>query len=187
MTASPDGSSSTSSLNFNGQNDTQSNRIIVPLSSQGTITVVNNNGSADLIIDVEGYFTSNLATSTGYSLTNVTGARIADTRTNSTAPFANSTLQPNASITIQITGINSVPITAQAVVINVTATNTMGWGYLSVTPDGSSSTSDVNFTNAGQSTANLDIATLSPQGTITITNGSTTPVDVVVDLFGYYG
>ena len=186
MTVSANGSTSTSSVNFNGANDTQSNRIIVPLSSTGTITVVNNNGSADLVIDVEGYFTSNIVTATGFGLTDVNGIRIADTRANSNQPFANSTLQANSSITIPITGLNSIPTDATAAVINVTVTNTMGWGYVSVTPNGTGTTSDVNFTGKGQTVANLDVATLSSTGTITITNGSSTPVDVIVDLFGYY-
>ena len=187
LTVTPDYStqSNTSSLNWSGANETVSNRVIVKLSSSGSILLSNFAGSTDVIVDVVGYFTGSTSISSGSSFTGVTPVRIADTRAGSGLNDQNSTLAPGASVTVYVAGLNGVPTGATAAVINVTATNTTAPGYLSVTPTGGTTTSDVNWMGPNLSVANVDIATLSSTGSITITNGSNGSVDIVLDLFGY--
>ena len=176
----------TSNLNWTSSNQTIANRIIVQLSVTGTINISNAFGSTDVIVDISGYFTGPTSTTGGTSYTAINPIRILDTRPNSGYIGQGINLLSGASLSLQISGVNGVPITTTAAAINVTVTDTNAGGYLSITPTNSVSTSDVNWTNSGQSVANIDIATLSSSGSIVITNGSPMSVDVVVDLLGYF-
>jgi hypothetical protein len=154
------------------------NRVIVPLSASGRITVFNKFGSADVVVDVSGYFQA--ATSGGQFFTPLTPFRIEDTRTDG------KTLSSNSSFNLQVGGANGVPSTASAVVLNVTVTNTTAPSFLTVWPATSSrpQASDLNWT-AGVIVPNLVVATVGTTGAITFYNsaGST---DVVVDLLGWF-
>ncbi|HWC82562.1 MAG TPA: DUF1906 domain-containing protein [Pseudonocardiaceae bacterium] len=105
--------------------------------------------------------------------------RLLDTRTTGTA------LGAKGMDTLQITGTAGVPINATAVVLNVTATNPSGGGYLTVYPDGAArpASSNVNF-NAGQTIPNLVTVPIT-DGKVDIFNFQYS-VDVIADLFGYY-
>jgi hypothetical protein len=154
------------------------NRVIVPLSATGYITVFNNFGSADVVVDVSGYFQG--ATSSGQFFTPLTPFRIEDTRTDG------KTLSSNSSFNLQVGGDNGVPSTASAVLLNVTVTNTTAPSFLTVWPATSIQprASDLNWT-AGVIVPNLVVATIGSNGAITFYNsaGST---DVVVDLLGWF-
>jgi len=107
--------------------------------------------------------------------------RILDTR--SSTP-----LGPNATKTIQITGLGSPPIptTAVAAVLNVTAVAGTASSLLAVYPTGTTKTSvsDLNFT-AGSVTPNLVTVTLGSGGEVNIYN-SLGSVNVLVDVEGYF-
>lgn len=133
--------------------------------------------------------------SSGYAYTPVSPTRICDTRPKAesglTDECTGKTLAAGASLTVTMP--SEVPTTAVAVVINVTATNTVASGFLAVYPAGQSlpATSNLNFA-AGQTVANLVTVGLGASaGTaaISIEDGPATggASDVVVDLEGYYG
>ncbi len=183
---SPNGHTTTSSLDWQTGGSTVSNRVIATLSSTGSIVITNAFGEADVIVDVTGYYSNSPNASTGASFTGFNPTRIVDTRQLSGYTDQGITLTGGGSLTVQIAGVNNVPNSVTAVVINVTATDTTSWGYLTLSPTGATSTSDVNWTGAGQTISNLDLATLSSTGSIIITNGSTTSVNVVIDYMGYY-
>ncbi len=168
----------TSTLNWSG-GQTVSNRVIVPPGSNGEITIYNSQGSTNFVVDVSGYFAAT-STPTGASLFYaISPTRVLDTRVTA------GTLNSGASLGEQIAGIGPVAASASAVVINLTATNTTAASYFNVTPISSPpSTSDLNWT-AGQTVANLDIATLGSTGDLYIYNhqGQT---EAVVDVFGYF-
>jgi hypothetical protein len=153
------------------------NRVIVPVSTTGKVSVYNQFGSADVIVDVSGYFTD--ATVAGKLFNSQSPVRIADTR-------GTATLGPAATFTLQVTGVSGVPATATAVIVNVTVTNTTAPSFLTVYPSTAARplASDLNWV-AGQTIPNMVIATLGTTGAITFYNsaGST---DVVVDLVGYF-
>ncbi|HEY2597870.1 MAG TPA: PQQ-binding-like beta-propeller repeat protein [Candidatus Dormibacteraeota bacterium] len=165
-----------SSLNWvAGQ--TVPNRVIVPIGS-GKVSVYNgSSGTADLIIDVSGYFTDSSATGTLF-IPQVPH-RIADTR-------GNATLGPGGTFTLAVRGQFGVPSAAAAVILNVTATGTTRSGFLTVYPSTSlrPTASDLNWT-AGLTVPNLVVATLGTTGSITFYNASGN-TDVVVDLVGYF-
>ena len=78
-----------------------------------------------------------------------------------------------------------------AVVLNLTTTGTRGNGYLTTWPAGEAkpNASSLNF-SAGQTVANLVIAKISPQGSISIWNSNDAvhmlPTDVLVDVVGWF-
>ena len=159
------------------------NRVIVPVGANGQVSVYNGLGKADLIVDVNGYFTD--GTGTGASFTAINPTRIVDTR-NGTGGFS-SQLGPNSSMPVTVAGNAGVPANATAVVLNVTVTGPTAASDLTVWPYGASLplASDLNFAK-GQTVPNLVVVKLSAGGASYIRNdfGAT---DVIVDVVGWYG
>lgn len=130
--------------------------------------------------------------------TAVSPTRIADTRPASGEPNANSTLAPGGSVTVTLPA--TVPVTANAVALSVTAVDATQAGFLSVYP-GAAATgateSVLNFvagppncTTPNCVVPNL-VVTQETGNQVTIANTNNTPgatgtVDVVVDLEGYF-
>jgi len=106
---------------------TIANRVIVKLGTNGKIMIYNAAGSADVVIDVSGYFTD--STASGKFFTPLSPARVLDTRVSGGTIGSNGTLS-----TFQITGINGVPANATAVFLNATVTNTTCLLYTSPSP-----------------------------------------------------
>ena len=104
---------------------------------------------------------------------------MADTR--STAPIAANTTQD-----FQMTGA-LIPADATAVVLNVTATRSMGSGFLQVLPTGRAvvgATSTLNLDLAGQTIPNTAFAPLGNGGKVSVYTSFTT--DILIDVFGYF-
>jgi hypothetical protein len=192
LVAYPAGSSvpSASTVNFDA-NQSVPNRAIVALSSSGQMTISYGPvGSADVIVDVVGWFTSSSSSSvTGYLFHPVDPQRILDTRTSSGYPGAGNTLSPNTPLTVTVAGNGGIPAAgAQAVVANATVTNTTAnGGYLTIYPAGTTAppTSDLNW-HQGETVANAVVATLGSNGDIdAVTQISS--ADLIIDVFGWYG
>jgi hypothetical protein len=163
------------------------NRVLAPLSSTGSITVYNHTGSADVVVDVDGYFTNGTATppSSASFYTPTTPARIIDTRAGSGYPNAGDTLGANSTLPVDVIGEGGIPASATAAVLNVTAANTTAASFFTVYPGGTMPTaSDVNW-GTGQVVPNLTVATLTSMGSISIYNHAGS-ADVIVDAFGYF-
>jgi hypothetical protein len=122
----------------------------------------------------------------------VTPVRIADTRANSGFQGAGDTLSSGQILTIRVAGLpgDGVPVTASAVVLNITAVDPTNAGYLTAYASGQTTpfASTVNFI-AGQTIANEATITLGNNG---VTSGYVSILnhvgltDVVVDVQGYY-
>ena len=181
LTAYPEGTTRPLASNLNwGAGETVANRVVVPVSSSGMITLYNYTGSTDVVVDVSGYFTNGSSTPTNASLYNpITPVRVLDTR------LTGVTLSGGATLAVPMAGVDGIASNATAVVTNVTAANTTAASFFTVYPGGTRPTSsDVNWM-AGQVVSNLTLATLSSTGSISIYNhaGSTA---VIVDAFGYF-
>ena len=91
-------------------------------------------------------------------------------------------------IEVQVTGVGttSVPATATSVFLNVTTTNESPAGYFTVWPCGQAqpTASSGNYRGVGKSTANLVVASIGDSGRVCIY--VLQPVDLVVDLVGYF-
>jgi hypothetical protein len=163
------------------------NRVMVPVGTGGKVSFYNGLGSADVIVDVNGYFTDSSAA--GAQFVALAPTRIVDTRNGTGAPQAP---LGAGKMVVQVAGNGGVPIAAsaippKAVVLNVTVTNPTAASDLIVWPDGASQplASDLNFV-AGQTVPNLVVVQLSASGQVDIFNafGST---HVIVDVVGWYG
>ncbi len=168
----------TSTLNWTA-GMTATNRVITPLGSDGAISVLNQLGSAAVIVDVSGYFTTN-STGTGASLYYpVSPQRLLDTRNQGGA------LTPQETLRVSLGGVGPIPSLVSALVVNVTATDTTAAGFLTVTPAPSlPTTSDLNWAR-GQTVANSDIATLGSTGQLALYNAAGT-AQAIIDVFGYF-
>ena len=104
-------------------------------------------------------------------------ARILDTR-NGTGGIA-TPVGPGAPVTLDVAGVS-------AVAVNVAITSPTSDGYLTVFPSDSPRplASSINFA-PGQTIANMVVAKLSPDGTVSIFNASGT-TEVVVDVEGWF-
>jgi Fibronectin type III domain len=169
-----------SNLNFTA-GQTVPNRVIVPLSSSGSISFYNAYGSVDVIADVSGWLTdASNPSATGSRFAPVAPARLLDTR-------IAQKLGPNQSMSVAIAGNGPVPNGGVlAVVLNVTVTGPTASSYLTAWPDGDQRplSSDLNFT-AGQTVPNMVVVKVGADGRINVYNaaGST---DVVIDVMGWY-
>lgn len=170
-----------SNLNFvAGQ--TIPNLVVVKVSADGKISMLNAAGATHVILDVAGWYSSDGDHPAGDGrYTPLVPSRLLDTR------VGGGRLGPNASLDLQVTGRGGVPATgAMAAVLNVTATATTATSFVTVHPSGVARplASNLNF-NAGESVSNRVMATLGKDGKVTIYNlaGFT---DIVVDLSGWY-
>ncbi len=186
FTVYPSGSPPTSS-NLNWvPGETVANLVTAQLSPTGSISVYNQVGSADLVIDVLGYYTAPAGTGSEFNAL-TTPTRICDTRPSSPQnQCTGKTLGPGGSLTLQVTGLAGVPSSALSVVLNVTATDTSAPGYFTVYPGGAVPLASSLNWDAGSTVANLTVAALGPQGTITVYNDEGS-ADLVVDVLGWYG
>lgn len=183
-----------SNLNFvAGQ--TIANRVYVKLSLGGEIDIYNFGGWADVIVDVDGYFSDGKVITSGDQYYPLVPARIIDTRQcvpcgAPIGPFG-APLGGGQFYTIQVAGSGGVPSTAgaaHAMAANVTATDTSQGSYFTLWPNDGSvrpNASDLNW-RPGVTAANLTVTKLSSGGSLDVYNyfGS---VDLIIDIAGYYG
>lgn len=153
-------------LNFTA-GDTVSNRAMVKLGAGGKVTVYNNAGSADVVVDVGGWFTGATAPAAeGGICTALTPARILDTRDDTgsvTGPIPAGT-----AFAVQVTGQGGVPPTGvSAVILNTTMVDAAGPGYLTMYPRGTIRplASDLNYAS-GETRPNLAVVRVGDSGMI---------------------
>jgi hypothetical protein len=174
----------TYTLNFN-RLDTTAYGVTVALASSGTLsaTYMATSGTADLVLDVTGYFT---ADGTGATYHPLAPSRVLDTRIGN---GLSGKLRANSPRTLVIWGRGGVPSNAIAVTANVAVTNaTYSWAvYIGPYPIAKPLASSINFAKK-QTRANSMTLALSATGTLSATymsSGSNT-TDLVLDITGYY-
>ena len=173
-----------SNLNY-GIGQTVPNMVIVPVGANGQISIFNNTGGVDVVVDVLGWFP------TGSSYTGLTPARLMDTRPSSpTIDGQFAALGPigqTSSTNLTVVGRGAVPPTGVgAVALNVTATNPTAGSFLTVWPTGADRplASNLNY-GIGQTVPNMVIVPVAANGQISIYN-NTGSVDVIVDVLGWF-
>jgi len=163
------------------------NRAIVAVGTGGVIEVYNHAGSADVDIDVDGYFTGVGGTGSDY-VPLAAPVRVADTRTASLIG-TETPITTNASESFLLaTTASGIPTTATSVDANVTVVAGASSGYLSVYPAPAMTTqpdfSDVNWVANGI-VPNFTIADTNGTGSVEVYNSYGT-INLVVDVFGYF-
>ena len=189
-----------SNLNF-GPNQSVPNRVIVPIDpTNGDISIYNFNGSTDVIVDVNGYFTGSNAT-TGYIFSAIAPTRVCDTRSPSSTSVVsnqcnngttgnNGPLTQGESITVQVANIDNIPANTVAVVLNVTTTDTTNnGGFFTVYPTPTSSTSPPNASDlnwsANETDTNMVVVKVGNNNSINVYNAIGS-ADLIIDVMGYY-
>jgi hypothetical protein len=170
-----------SNLNF-AAGETVANRVMVALGTGGQITIANGPGSVNIVADVNGYFSGATSAMGGSPYVAATPSRLFDSRSCRCKLRAGSVVDLTLRPTVTMTGL----------VLNVTATNTTGHGFLTIYPDDGShglvrppTASDVNY-SPGDTVPNMTVVQLPQDHAFNIFNGGGS-ANVVVDLDGYYG
>ena len=200
LTAYPAGTSrpTAASVSLDG-GATQANLVVVQLSSTGQITVFNAAGSADVILDVQGYFAP--ATGSAHQageFHSMAPLRMCDTRATVNAKCASGALLAGSWRRVVLSGLPSggaggMPTTgAAAAVFNITATQGTAATFLSVEAPNSSDlcTGKPTVANlnprAGANLNNRIISALGPQQDVCVYN-NVGRIQVVLDLNGWFG
>jgi uncharacterized protein (DUF1501 family) len=155
------------------------NLAIVKVGQGGRINVLNDLGTANLVVDVTGYFRGTAAD----RLQPVTPFRALDTRDGTGGRLG--PIGTYSSYDLRIAGLGPIPPNASAVVLNLTATQPTAKGFATVWPLGVPRplAASVNF-EPGQTVPNLVMAKLGVYGMLSIynENGAT---HFVADVLGY--
>jgi hypothetical protein len=164
-----------SNVNF-APGQTVPNSAVVPIGSNRSICFFANTPT-HVIVDLAGAFGSS-----GTALTTVVPTRLLDTR-NGTGGWLGA-LGNTQTIDLAVGGTAGVPAAAAAVVLNVTATDANGPGYLTVYPCGGAVplASNLNFT-AGDTRANLVTVPLGSGGKVCFFSYGR--ASVLADITGY--
>lgn len=175
-----------SNLNF-APGQVVANLVVSKLDSAGHVVISNNSsGPQDVVVDLEGYYAP--AVPAG-ALVPLKPVRLLDTRTTgSAATLPQRQIAPRESYAFPVTGgATGVPTQATGVSLNVAAVVPAGSvaGNINIGPAASFTSSTLNF-RPGQTVANAAFSKIS-DGMVVVTNQSRGPIDVVVDVNGWYG
>ena len=164
--------------------DTVANRAMAKLGTGGKVTIYNNAGSADVVVDVGGWFTDATVAGTAGGYTPLAPARVLDTRDATGA--VTGPLGAGATTDVQITGRGGVPVAGvSAVILNVTVTQPAGPGWITMFPAGAARplASDLNFA-AGETRPNLVVVRLGTEGKLSLFTQTAT--HAVFDVAGWF-
>ncbi len=186
VTAWPTGSARPNASNLNAvAGQTVPNMVMVPLGASGRVSLFVNAGSADMIVDVLGWFP------TGVAFHGLTPARVLDTRADGEtvdgAFRSTDALMGGATFDLSLAGRGGVPVSGVgAVALNVTVTNPTASAFVTVWPAGSvrPNASNVNVVRGG-TVPNMVMVPVSTDGRVSlfVNAGS---ADVIVDVLGWF-
>jgi hypothetical protein len=171
--------------NLNAQRgEVISDRVISPVDAAGQVTIYNNLGQTDVVVDLIGYVAAAPTSGSG-QLHSVVPHRVADTRPGSGQPYAGQTLIPSRPLDVAVRGQGGVASTATAVLAVLTGTDTSTSSYaLAYAPGGSvPPVSDVNW-SARRTVPNLVLVPLNSTGNVRLAIGRGS-ANLILDVVGY--
>jgi len=128
-------------------------------------------------------------TTTGSAFTAFGPVRLLDTRNGTGTGGKVAKIPSQGIVTLQIAGNGSIPSGVTAVALNLTATNTVGSGFVTAYADGTTTpnVSNLNYT-PGRTVPNSVIVPVGADGKIDLFNGggSAGPIDLIADVTGYF-
>ena len=156
------------------------NMVLTRVGANGMVSIYNNAGSTDLIVDVLGCFDGD---SSGRYVA-LSPRRVLDTRDGTGAPPAQVGQAP---IAVTLLGRGGVPASGvSGVMLNVTAVAPTGNTYVTVYPGGTECPTASNLNvSAGQVVPNMVLARLGADGTVLMYNNAGV-IDLVADVVGYF-
>jgi hypothetical protein len=161
------------------------NLVTVKVGTGGRVTIVNDAGQTNVVVDVVGFY-ADASGPAGSRFHGLAPSRLFDTR-NGTGGVVKAKRGPGSTLHVKVTGIDGVPSTGTtAVVLNVTATEPTAASFLTVYPDDVSRpvASNLNVVS-GQTVPNLVVVRVPASGIVDFYNnaGST---HLLADVVGYY-
>lgn len=170
-----------SSLNYASAGAVAGNEVIAKLSAAGTVCIYTS-ATTHLTADLVGHLPG------GTSYSPLDPARLLDTRagemTIDGVAAGDGRISGDSDIELTVTGRADVPADAKAVVLNVTAINPDGRGFVTISPCGERPlASSLNYASAGAVAGNEVIAKLSAAGSVCIYTSSTT--HLTADIVGH--
>nr|MDQ2957945.1 S8 family serine peptidase [Actinomycetota bacterium] len=157
---------------------------VVKVNSAHGFKLLNRSANTDAVVDVVGYFAAPTATGVaGYAP--VTPTRLLDTRSAVGGHLRK--FNPNETYKVSVApadGSGVVPAGATAAVVNLTALNESGAGYLMAYPNPNSAPSTSSLDYRTVSRSNLAVVALNTDGSFTLQN-RTAKTDILVDVVGY--
>ena len=168
-----------SSVNMVG-GQTVPNMVLARIGSNGRVSIFNNTGSTDVVVDVMGCFHGNAS---GRYVA-LSPRRVLDTREGVGGPRAPVGQAP---LEVTLAGKGGVPANGvSGVMLNVTAVAPTAPTFITVYPGGSDRPTASNLNvSAGQVIPNMVLARLGPDGTVMMFNNGGV-VDLVADVVGYF-
>ena len=165
---------------------TVANSVIVPVGADGQVSLYNESGSTQLIVDVLGWFPS------GPAVTALTPARLLETRAlpNNTTDgefHPSAKVGPDSTTDVTVLGRGGVPASGvEAVAVNVTVAEPEATSYVTVFPKGAGrpNASNLNMA-AGKTVPNLVIVPVGADGQISLYNESGN-THLIVDVVAYF-
>ncbi len=165
-----------SNLNWDRGGTTRPNLVVVTVGDGGAVSLYNQFGSADVIADVVGWFGD------GPGYVGITPTRLLDTRENlgGAGPVTD-----RQTVSLQVHG-STVPTSATGVIMNTTAAEIVGAGYVTVYPDGAPEPFASNLnTLQGNTSANLVVTGIRDSGRVNFLN-RTPSAQLIADATGYF-
>ena len=154
----------------------------IPIGTGGKISIYNYGSATDVIVDIAGYYTADAG---GEVYHTTAPTRLVDTR-NGIGGHTGA-IAANGSYTISQTTIDRITTATSAVPATIlTVTDTTSAGNIVAYGTTKPVTSNVNWTNAGSTVANLGLPPLSSSGTVNIGTQGSGSIDLVVDCSGYF-
>jgi len=176
-----EGMPSTSNVNVVA-NGAVPNLAVIGIGADGAIRLFNSAGASHVLADLVGYFRESTTATT--ALTSLVPSRLLDTRDGTGG--RSGAFEAGTEFDLQVTGRGGVPGSCAAAVLNVTIVGASGDTYLTLWPSGEGrpTTSSLNA-GPGQTSANLVMTKLSPDGKVRIRN-ERSAAHVLVDVAGYF-
>ena len=191
VTRLPNSNPATSTLNF-PLHDNRANNVTSPLSTSGAVSITYKSSTsgktADVLLDVTGYFLNGNAGSTYKPLAPV---RVLETRSITGQIGPHGPIHSSVITPFQVAGVKTVPANAVAVTGNLTVVNQTAGGFITLStapPAANPATSTINFP-VSDIRANGVTIKLSPTGTLWFvykTTAASATIQVIFDVTGYY-
>ncbi len=168
-----------SSLNVKPSRPTVANLVTVPIGAHGGVDFYAT-AAMDLVVDIAGYYVPVEGAPSQGRFVALTPTRLLDTRIETPRSGGDRVAE------LEVAGIPIVPADALAVVVNLTATDTAGDGYVTAWPTGKKRplASNLNPTRSNDTVPNMAIVPVGKGGRISLF--SSRDAELIVDITGFF-